>query len=48
MALSAAVLDAQAQLTKAQRDEWHARYQAASAHLRLRYLAGILSPDAAQ
>jgi outer membrane protein TolC len=48
MALSAAVLDAQAQLTKAQRDEWHARYQGASAHLRLRYLAGILSPDAAQ
>jgi outer membrane protein TolC len=48
MALSAAVLDAQAQLTKAQRDEWHARYQGASAHLRLLYLAGILSPNAAQ
>jgi outer membrane protein TolC len=45
MELSAAVLDAQAQLTKAQRDEWHARYQGASAHLRLRYLAGILSPE---
>jgi outer membrane protein TolC len=46
MALSAAVLEAQAQLTKAQRDEWHARYQEASAHLRLRYLSGILSPGA--
>jgi outer membrane protein TolC len=42
MALSAAVLDAQAQLTKAKRDEWHARYQGTSAQLRLRYLAGIL------
>jgi outer membrane protein TolC len=45
MELSAAVLDAQARLTNAQSDESHARYQRASAHLRLRYLAGILAPE---
>jgi outer membrane protein len=42
MVLSATVLDAQSQWAQALRDQQIARYQAALAQLRIRYLAGLL------
>jgi outer membrane protein TolC len=42
MALNTAVLEARSTAAAALRDERHARYQAAWAQLRLRYLAGLL------
>jgi outer membrane protein len=42
MSLSAAVLEAQAQWAQARRDQQHAIYEGTRAHLRIRFLAGLL------